>query len=86
MKVWKFYWEIVIRKRRSSNRWLRDKEFKGISIIEYNGWDHHNFNKSWKEQITREEFWIKIMNSGCQMSGKFGLGFNKGPIITWKEN
>lgn len=84
MSSLKFYWEIIIRKRRRSARWLKDKEFKGIIILEYEGWDYFNFNKSWKEKITREEFWNRILNSSCQMSNKFRLGFNKGPIVKTK--
>lgn len=50
---------------RTPEQWLQDSEFKGIEILDPDGWDRRGgyWEQSWGESITREEMWIRTNKS-----------------------
>jgi len=40
----------------SSENWMKYDEFKDIQIVDYDGWNKSNFEYSWNEPITQDEF------------------------------
>lgn len=44
--------------------WLKyDPNYEGYAIVDPDGWDRANFDQSWAELITREEFTRRVMLS-----------------------
>ena len=62
---------------RSSHDWLKDADFQHIKILNYSGWDRHNFEESMAQLITRQEFNSKIAASTIQ--------FNLGELVSEKQ-
>lgn len=50
---------------RCPNEWLGHPDYRGISVVDPDGWDRKNFDASWAEQISKEEFDRRLMNSTC---------------------
>lgn len=50
---------------RSADDWLKEPEWKGIVVLDPDGWDRRNFKVSWAELITREEFENRVCHSTC---------------------
>jgi len=48
---------------KNSKEWR--KEFKELTILDPDGWDRKNFEESWNEPITLEEFKRRVMLSTC---------------------
>lgn len=48
---------------KNSTEWLASTKYKHLSILDPDGWDRENFNESWNELITEEEFIHRLMNS-----------------------
>jgi hypothetical protein len=42
--------------KKSPDAWLQEPEFKGMFIMDPDGWDRSNYAASWAEEITRDEF------------------------------
>lgn len=61
---------------KSAEEWLQEPEFKGIIILDPDGWDRRpgHFEKSWNKKITKQEFNKRLMY--CTISGYFP-GLNK---------
>jgi hypothetical protein len=55
--------------RKSSELWLDEKrkELPGFQILDPDGWDRSNFEVSWKEAITKEEFERRCSLSTCKL-------------------
>ena len=49
--------------KRSSEDWYKD--IKDVKILDPDGWDRSNFEESWNELITKEEFDLRMMFSTC---------------------
>jgi hypothetical protein len=60
---------------RSADEWLADDEFSDITIMDPDGWDRSNFEVSWNEKITKEEFSQRLLVSTLIMKNPF-----------WKRN
>jgi len=41
---------------KSSGEWLDSGHYKGITILDHDGWDRAHFDASWDEPVTRAEF------------------------------
>ena len=48
---------------KTPDEWLETDEFKGYVIFDPDGWDGNNFEKSWNEKITRDEFKERLYKS-----------------------
>ena len=61
---------------RSAEMWLKHPDFKGIQVLDPDGWDRHgDFSKSWSEPITRYEFEVRLGLSTCAYpAGYFKVG------------
>jgi hypothetical protein len=56
---------------KSSEDWLLEPEFRGIEILDPDGWDRKDFESSWEELITKKEMHRRLKNSTTQ--GKIGF-------------
>jgi len=45
--------------------WLGTPEFKGIQILDPDGWDLANYDEDWAKPLTRQEFFDKLVVSTC---------------------
>lgn len=52
-------------KKMKPEDWLKDKEFKGITILDPDGWDRKpdNWDKDWGTPLTKQEMWGRVMRS-----------------------
>lgn len=51
---------------RTTDEWLKETEFRGIEIIDPDGWDRSGeeaFAKSWNERINRAEMRKRVCRS-----------------------
>lgn len=51
--------------KRTPEEWLAQPEYKGLIILDPDGWDRKNFEESWAEPITQEVFIRRVMISIC---------------------
>lgn len=52
--------------KRTPDEWLATPDYTGIVVLDPDGWDRSNFEESWAEAITRDEFESRIGTSTCQ--------------------
>lgn len=48
---------------KSSALWAQDDDYKHMTIMDPDGWDRQNFEESWNEEITKEEFDKRLLQS-----------------------
>lgn len=63
----------------SSDEWLARLNIDRKSILDPDGWDRSNFEASWAEKITRDEFVNRVLKSTCTLTdwGMAGLWEDK---------
>lgn len=49
-----------------ADEWLKDPKYKGLVVLDPDGWDRQNFKASWAEKITRGEFERRVVVSTCR--------------------
>lgn len=49
------------------DEWLKKDEYYGLVILDPDGWDRSNFEASWKEPITKDEFDRRWGESTCRI-------------------
>jgi hypothetical protein len=49
----------------SAENWLKEPAYEGIVVYDPDGWDRSNFDVSWAEKITEEEFNKRLATSTC---------------------
>lgn len=47
------------------DEWLETDEFKGITVLDPDGWDRKNFKEDWARKIKHCTMWEKVMLSTC---------------------
>lgn len=47
-------WDHIFLK--TADEWLATEKYSGYNVLDPDGWDRSNFNESWAEKITEEEF------------------------------
>lgn len=52
---------------RSAEEWLASEYFEGVTILDPDGWDRKNFDKSWPERINRDEMERRMCMSTVQI-------------------
>lgn len=45
---------------KTANQWLNTDPYKGITVLDPDGWDRKNLDASWAEPITQEEFNFRL--------------------------
>lgn len=55
---------------KSSAEWFGSPDYAGIQILDPDGWDRKNFDVSWNELITEDEFCKRLTNSTCIFDSK----------------
>lgn len=60
-----------LRGRRTADDWLRTRRFRGVEVIDPDGWRKPNM--SWSDRVTRSEFESRLVESTCS----FPKGFFK---------
>lgn len=53
--------------KKTPDEWLKDSRFAGITVLDPDGWDRSDFEKSWAEEITEGEMNRRIIMSTCLM-------------------
>lgn len=48
---------------KTSDEWLATDEFAGVQVMDPDGWDRQNFQESWAEKITHDEFMRRLCRS-----------------------
>jgi len=51
----------------SAEEWLETEHFAGVLILDPDGWDRKNFDKSWSELINRDEMERRMCMSTVQI-------------------
>lgn len=41
---------------KNAEGWLATSDYAGVTVLDPDGWDRKNFEHSWAEELTREEF------------------------------
>lgn len=59
--------------RRGAADWLQTTLYKGVEVLDPDGWDRSDLERSWEEPITRAEFERRLMQSSCKFPSWFGL-------------
>jgi hypothetical protein len=62
--------------KRTPQEWL-ESEFKGVTILDPDGWDRSDYKESWSEPITKDEMGRRTMMSTVQIEkdSPFTKGF-----------
>jgi len=42
--------------KKTSAEWMKTEKYRSLVIFDPDGWDRRNFERSWNEEITEEEF------------------------------
>jgi len=53
--------------KKTPDEWLKDSRFAGITVLDPDGWDRSDFEKSWAEEITEGEMNRRVIMSTCLM-------------------
>lgn len=64
--------------KKKPDDWLKMPQYEGLIIYDPDGWDRKNYEVSWNEEITEEEFNRRLMLSTCMRK--------KEPSENLKEN
>lgn len=51
----------------SAEHWLKTPLFNRVQVLDPDGWDRSNFEKSWAEPITLSEFQKRLNESTIQV-------------------
>ncbi len=51
--------------KRDGQGWLAQPEYKGLVVMDPDGWNRTDFDNSWREEITKEEFDRRVLHSTC---------------------
>lgn len=58
--------------KRTAEGWLKLPEYSHITILDPDGWDRKNFEESWNEFITEEEFQKRLSYSTTIEAARYG--------------
>lgn len=54
--------------KQTSEQWCKQRGLElGKDILDPDGWDRSNFDESWNERITEQEFNNRLMMSTCML-------------------
>lgn len=59
-----------MKQRMTAEEWLNIPDYHGVKVLDPDGWDRSDFERSWAEQITREEFEARLTESTCLWPAK----------------
>jgi hypothetical protein len=48
---------------KTSEKWLKEPDYLGLTVMDPDGWDRSNFHESWNECITQAEFEKRLLDS-----------------------
>ena len=51
--------------KKCADDWLCEPLYRNTLIMDPDGWDRRDFERSWAEEITEEEFQRRLMGSTC---------------------
>lgn len=51
--------------------WLQTPKYQGLTIMDPDGWDRKNYQQSWNEKISWQEFEKRAAESTCLMKDPF---------------
>lgn len=52
---------------KTSDEWLAEPQYEGITVLDPDGWDRKNFKESWNEKISENEFGKRLAVSTVQI-------------------
>jgi len=53
--------------KKNAEEWLAEPQYAGVTILDPDGWDRKNYEESWAEEITREEFEKRLVRCTVQI-------------------
>lgn len=57
--------------KKTADEWLAHPDYAGLKILDPDGWDRQNFEVSWAESITKDEFILRMCRSTCDLGKTF---------------
>jgi hypothetical protein len=51
--------------KKCADEWLCEPKYRAFTVQDPDGWDRLNFEASWAEEITEQEFNQRLINSTC---------------------
>lgn len=60
------YETLTILLKKTPADWLKEPQYKGLIIMDPDGWDRRNYAVDWAIPLTESEFAKKAMNSTCK--------------------
>lgn len=48
---------------KTSDEWLREPLYDGLTVVDPDGWDRSDFERSWSERIDEAEFQRRLFRS-----------------------
>ncbi|MFZ5713016.1 MAG: hypothetical protein ACOY3N_09270 [Bradyrhizobium sp.] len=51
--------------KKCADDWLRQPKYACLTVRDPDGWDRKNFEASWAEEITEQEFNRRLLSSTC---------------------
>lgn len=64
------------------DEWLDTDEFKGIIIMDPDGWDRRNFEESWNTPIDKHEFLCRLSQCTLTLSLKQAEAYERDQYST----
>lgn len=59
--------------KKTPDEWLAHPDYVGLEILDPDGWDRQNFDVSWAEPITQNEFTLRMCQSTCDLRKTFKM-------------
>jgi len=53
---------------RTAEEWLAQPQYAGITVLDPDGWDRRNYEESWNEKISENEFGKRLGVSTVQIA------------------
>jgi hypothetical protein len=51
--------------KKCADDWLREPKYQDFIVMDPDGWDRKNYEASWAEEITEQEFNRRLLSSTC---------------------
>jgi hypothetical protein len=62
---------VSVKPKKTPNEWLATDLFRGVVVMDPDGWDRKNYDVSWAEPITEIEMHMRLGQSTCMYPSDF---------------
>lgn len=60
--------------KKTPEQWLQEPQYKHLTVLDPDGWDRLNFEQSWAEPLTQDEFTARLLISTVITGPEFMAG------------